>query len=58
MSKFKIGILGFGTVGSGVFNVLRENHDEILAKTGIDFEIVSILTLTMKKLSALLAIKN
>ena len=57
MSKFKIGILGFGTVGS-VYNVLLENHDEILAKTGIDFEIVSILTLTMKKLSALLAIKN
>lgn len=50
MSKFKIGILGFGTVGSGVFNVLRENHDEIFAKTGIDFEIVSILDLDHEKI--------
>ena len=50
MSKFKIGILGFGTVGSGVFNVLRENHDEILAKTGINFEIVSILDLDHEKI--------
>lgn len=50
MSKFRIGILGFGTVGSGVFNVLRENHDEILSKTGIDFEIVSILDLDHEKI--------
>ena len=33
MSDFKIGILGFGTVGSGVFNVLKENNNEIRAKT-------------------------
>ena len=49
MSKFKIGVLGFGTVGSGVFHVLQENHDEILAKTGIDFEITSILDLDHEK---------
>ena len=51
MSDFKIGILGFGTVGSGVFNVLKENNNEIRAKTGIDFKITSILDLDQEKVT-------
>jgi len=53
MSDFKIGILGFGTVGSGVFNVLKENNSEIHAKTGINFKITSILDLDQEKVTAI-----
>jgi len=53
MSDFKIGILGFGTVGSGVFNVLKENNIEIHAKTGINFKITSILDLDQEKVTAI-----
>ena len=35
-----IGILGLGTVGGGVVNVLRKNKDEIYARTGQDINII------------------
>lgn len=41
----KVALLGFGTVGSGVAEVLTENKDLIKSKTGIDFEIKYILDL-------------
>lgn len=53
MSTFKIGILGFGTVGSGVFKVLQSNHEEILEKTGIDFKINSILDIDSNKVNSI-----
>lgn len=39
----KIALLGMGTVGSGVVNVLRENEDLIKKSTGVDFTITDIL---------------
>ena len=36
-NKIKIGIAGLGTVGSGVINLLNNNKDEILKRTGCEF---------------------
>ena len=41
----KVALLGFGTVGSGVAEVLLENGKLIKNKTGIDFDVKYILDL-------------
>ncbi len=41
----KVAIFGFGTVGSGVAEVLDVNHHEILTRTGLDIEVKYILDL-------------
>lgn len=38
----RVGILGFGTVGSGAYRMLQDNRQEIIRKIGLDFEIVRI----------------
>ena len=38
-------VLGYGTVGSGVVEVINVNHDSILKKTGIDLNVKYILDL-------------
>ncbi len=43
--KFKVGLIGFGTVGSGVAKILLEDKDILKAKTGIDFELAKIVDL-------------
>ncbi len=45
----KIGLLGAGTVGSGVLQVLRENAKEISLKAGAPVEIKSVLVRDAKK---------
>ena len=42
MKALKIGILGLGTVGAGVFNVLKRNQDEIIRRTGRGIEVVMV----------------
>ncbi len=42
MSRIGIGICGLGTVGSGTFNLLRENATEMTRKTGVTFEITQV----------------
>ena len=39
----KIAILGYGTVGSGVFEVINKNHKIIEEKTGDSIEIKKVL---------------
>jgi Homoserine dehydrogenase len=34
MEPIKVGLLGFGTVGSGTFTVLRRNQEEIKRRAG------------------------
>lgn len=41
----KVAVLGFGTVGSGVVEVIETNHDTILAKTGMDLIVKYVLDL-------------
>lgn len=42
MEPIKVGLLGFGTVGSGTFTVLRRNQEEIKRRAGRGIEIARI----------------
>lgn len=43
MKKVEIALLGLGNVGKGVWNILKENKDEIRKRSGYDIEITKIL---------------
>jgi homoserine dehydrogenase len=43
--KVKVGLIGFGTVGSGVAKILLDQRAEIREKTGIDIELASVVDL-------------
>lgn len=43
MSIHTLAILGFGTVGSGVYRIATENHDDILHREQIDLHVGRIL---------------
>ncbi|MCD7751379.1 MAG: homoserine dehydrogenase [Lachnospiraceae bacterium] len=45
LKSVKVAILGYGTVGGGVAQVIDANHDSILQKTGLDLEVRYILDL-------------
>ena len=45
MKSLQVGLLGIGTVGSGVFNVLRRNHDEIRRRAGRDIAVTMVADL-------------
>jgi homoserine dehydrogenase len=42
MEPIKVGLLGFGTVGSGTFTVLRRNQEEIKRRAGRGIEVTRI----------------
>ncbi|XAH25110.1 homoserine dehydrogenase [Xylophilus sp. GW821-FHT01B05] len=42
MKPIQVGLLGIGTVGSGVFEVLRRNQEEITRRAGRGIEIVAV----------------
>ncbi len=44
-----IGLIGFGTVGSGVFNIIKENHEVICIRTGMELVIKTICDLDTEK---------
>ncbi|MEN9911640.1 MAG: hypothetical protein RI956_84, partial [Pseudomonadota bacterium] len=39
MKNIQIGIIGLGTVGTGVYNVLKRNQTEIVRRAGCDISI-------------------
>lgn len=39
----KVAILGFGTVGSGVYEIIKKNHDSIARKVGKPVELGRIV---------------
>jgi homoserine dehydrogenase len=41
--RIGIGLLGFGTVGAGLFTLLRDNRAEIAQKYGVEFDVVKVL---------------
>ena len=43
MPSIKVAILGFGTVGEGIYRILNERKEEIKKGTGHTIDIVSIL---------------
>ena len=42
MKPIQVGILGIGTVGSGVFNVLQRNQEEIKRRAGRGIEVTMV----------------
>ncbi|KOF56247.1 MULTISPECIES: homoserine dehydrogenase [Clostridium] len=49
MNKVKIGILGLGNVGTGVWKILNTNKEEIRKRSGYDIEIEKILVRDVNK---------
>ncbi|MEG0947296.1 MAG: homoserine dehydrogenase, partial [Comamonas sp.] len=45
MKPIQVGLLGIGTVGSGTFNVLQRNQDEIRRRAGRGIEIAMVADL-------------
>src|SRR5260370_28391586 len=54
MEPIKVGLLGFGTVGSGTFTVLRRNQEEIKRRAGRGIEIARIAVRNPPKATAAL----
>lgn len=48
----RIGLLGFGTIGSSVFRLIQQEHDQILEGTGVDLQVVRVLELDHSKAPA------
>ena len=49
MKSIKVGLLGIGTVGSGTFNVLKRNQQEIAARAGRAIEIMMVADLNTER---------
>ena len=43
MKRFQVAILGFGTVGSGVYRILTENHGDLKHRESLDLTVTRIL---------------
>jgi homoserine dehydrogenase len=52
LAPIKVGLLGIGTVGSGVFNVLQRNHEEILRRAGRGIDIAMVADLDTARAQA------
>ena len=52
MKPIQVGLLGIGTVGSGVFNVLARNQDEISRRAGRGIEITMVADLDVERAKA------
>ncbi|ABM31829.1 homoserine dehydrogenase [Paracidovorax citrulli] len=52
MKPIQVGLLGIGTVGSGVFNVLRRNQEEIRRRAGRGIEIAMVADLDVERARA------
>jgi homoserine dehydrogenase len=49
MKPIKVGLLGIGTVGSGTFNVLQRNREEIMRRAGRAIEITMVADLNTER---------
>ncbi|MEI6732995.1 MAG: homoserine dehydrogenase [Comamonadaceae bacterium] len=53
MKPIQVGLLGMGVVGSGTFNVLRRNQQEIMRRAGRGIEISMVADLDLARVQAL-----
>ena len=53
MKAIQVGLLGIGTVGSGVFNVLKRNQHEIQRRAGRGIEITMVADLDTARAQSL-----
>jgi homoserine dehydrogenase len=42
-------MLGFGTIGSSVYRLIQNEHDQILEGTGVDLQVLKVLEIDAKK---------
>ena len=49
MKTVKVGLLGLGTVGGGVYKLLERQKEEMADKTGANVEIAGILVHNLNK---------
>ncbi|MDP3424423.1 MAG: homoserine dehydrogenase [Burkholderiaceae bacterium] len=49
MAPIQVGLLGIGTVGSGTFNVLRRNQEEITRRAGRGIEVTMVADLDVAR---------
>ncbi|MEW5881221.1 MAG: homoserine dehydrogenase [Pseudomonadota bacterium] len=52
MNPIKVGLLGFGTVGRGTYDVLQRNQEEIRRRAGRGIEIAAVAVRDVKKARA------
>ena len=52
MESIKIALLGLGTVGTGVYKVLKAQKEEMVRKLGAQVEIKKILVRNLEKAAA------
>src|SRR5574343_1914377 len=52
MKPIQVGLLGIGTVGSGTFNVLKRNQEEITRRAGRGIEITMVADLDVARAKA------
>ncbi len=45
----RIGLLGFGTIGSSVYRLIQKEHDRILEGTGVDLQVTRVLEIDPAK---------
>ena len=57
MKPIQVGLLGIGTVGSGVFNVLNRNQSEIQRRAGRGIEITMVADLDTARAQAIVGSK-
>jgi len=53
LSPIRVGLLGIGTVGSGVFRVLQRNQQEIRRRAGRGIDIVTVADLDVERARAI-----
>jgi homoserine dehydrogenase len=53
MNPIKVGLLGMGTVGSGTFNVLLRNQEEILRRAGRSIVVTCVADLDVDRAKTL-----
>eukprot|EP01038_Epipyxis_sp_PR26KG_P019666 gene19666-27847_t len=53
MKAIQVGLLGIGTVGSGTYNVLRRNQEEIQRRAGRGIEITMVADLDIARAQSL-----
>ncbi len=45
----QVGVLGFGSVGTGVIKLLKQNHAQLLRRSGVDLKIAAIAVRNKRK---------
>lgn len=48
--KLTIGLAGFGTVGGGLVQILEQNHEELLARSGYEFVVKTIVVRDLQRI--------